>query len=121
MTKDLLADLRRLANASRPVSHRSTIFAEAADEIERLRAKFNPANREPPHCPSCSCHVCLCSEGFPPSPDCMIHRPAVEPSGEQVLREGKCEKCGNAWIVKGDPTAVVSVLAVHCTCGHVNK
>jgi len=27
----------------------------AADEIERLRGKLDFANREPPHCPTCSC------------------------------------------------------------------
>ena len=46
---------------------------------------------------------------------------AVKASGEQILRHGKCEKCEKTWVVKGDPTAVVSVLAVHCTCGHINK
>ena len=28
---------------------------ESLDEIERLKAKLDFANREPPHCPSCNC------------------------------------------------------------------
>jgi len=39
----------------------------AADEIERLRGKLDFANREPPHCPTCSCgqHEPGCSRAHP--------------------------------------------------------
>lgn len=39
----------------------------------------------------------------------------------ELLREGDCAKCGRHWTVSADADAVVSVLAVHCICGHVNK
>lgn len=49
-------------------------------------------------------------------------RSAAEPTAESaILREGDCPKCGRHWTVKGDPTAVVAVLAVHCICGHIDK